>query len=149
LKPNLSLDSCSREHALPATLWLYDWVAVWSGITVSNAPSNEHACVRHVARSASGFRPCRTVAQDFREARSDTKSTTIIFGALDICRRATLLCAFMPGANMSMILMLLGAAILIGSAMISGLRFHDFLQHHAPGLAATPFTRESWCSPGS
>jgi hypothetical protein len=43
---------------------------------------------------------------------------------------------------MGIMMMLLGAAILVGSTMISGLRFHCFLQQRAPGLAASPLTRD-------
>jgi len=43
---------------------------------------------------------------------------------------------------MSIIMMLLGAAILIVWTMISALRFHIFLQRHSPGLAASLFTRD-------
>lgn len=43
---------------------------------------------------------------------------------------------------MSIVVMLLGAAILIGWTMISGLRFHLWLQRYAPALAVVPFSTE-------
>src|SRR5215217_6722837 len=104
-----------KTYQLPAGIRLVSGLERNHGFLMSQATSTRAFGTLRILEAGPPVVPSREISV----RRSDTKSTTIIFGALDICRRATLLCAFMPGANMSMILMLLGAAILIGSAMIS------------------------------